>query len=61
MYFRTFEITLFSNFRALCQDEIEDIDSTVSTKTPFCNFKNDKKSIFAPEKSLKLPKMQFLD
>ena len=25
----------------------------------FCYFKNGKKSIFAPEKSLKLPKMQF--
>ena len=27
----------------------------------FCHFKNGKKSIFAPEKSLKLPKMQFSD
>ena len=27
----------------------------------FYNFKNGKKSIFAQEKSLKLPKMQFLD
>ena len=27
----------------------------------FCYFKNGKKSIFAPEKSLKLPKMQFSD
>ena len=27
----------------------------------FCNFKNGKKSIFAPEKSLKLPKLQFLN
>ena len=26
-----------------------------------CIFKNGKKSIFAPEKSLKLPKMQFSD
>ena len=26
-----------------------------------CNFKNGKKSIFAPEKSLNLPKMQFSD
>ena len=29
--------------------------------TFFCYFKNDKKSIFAQEKSLKLPKMQFSD
>ena len=29
--------------------------------TLFCYFKNDKKSIFAQEKSLKLPKMQFSD
>ena len=27
----------------------------------FCSFKNRKKSIFAPEKSLKLPKLQFSD
>ena len=27
----------------------------------FCDFKNCKKSIFAQEKSLKLPKMQFSD
>ena len=30
-------------------------------KSIICIFKNGKKSIFAPEKSLKLPKMQFLD
>ena len=32
-----------------------------SAKNIICIFKNGKKSIFAPEKSLKLPKMQFSD
>ena len=32
-----------------------------STKHIICIFKNGKKSIFAPEKSLKLAKMQFFD
>ena len=30
-------------------------------KSIICIFKNGKKSIFAPEKSLKLPKIKFLD
>ena len=33
--------------------------SKVKKKINFCHFKNGKKSIFAPEKSLKLPKMLF--
>ena len=32
---------------------------SIVQKHIICIFKNDKKSLFAPEKSLKLPKMQF--
>ena len=35
------------------------LEKKYNFKHIFCYFKNGKKSIFAPEKSLKLPKMQF--
>ena len=43
----------------VCALKLEKSAISKVQKHIFCYFKNGKKSIFAPEKSLKLPKMQF--
>ena len=51
-------IIVFSTYNAL---KLEKSAISKVQKQIFCNFKNGKKTIFAQEKSLKLPKMQFSD